>query len=200
MITIYDFEQGSPEWNKAREGNLTGSNATPIGANGKGLETYCKDIAMELVGIKIDRYSGWDMKRGDELEPFGTMAYELEKEVAIRLVGGCTNSKFKDVWVSPDGLIGEDGGIEMKARNEKKHFALITGDTSEIPFNQIQMCLMITERKYWDFLSFNPNVSKPLFIKRIYPDPAYHEKLKAGLYRGNKLIKQYTEEYNNFKN
>ena len=200
MVHYHNVEQGSKEWDLLRLEKLTASKATPIGANGSGLKTYCKQIVLSKLGVVKDGYYGDDMIRGDELEPIAIMAYELEMGVDITTVGGITNNKFEDVWMSPDGLIGDVGGFECKARNDEKHLSLILGDEKEIPKNQIQFSLMVSERAWWDFVSFNPNFSKPLFILRIYPDLKYHEKLKEGLKEGRKLIKQYTNLYKNFKN
>ena len=200
-IKIYkDIEQGSPEWFALRVGKMTASNATAIGANGAGLKTYAKDIAMQIVGVEIESYTNADMDRGNELEEFGSMAYELERDVTVEKVAFVTNNDFTDTGASPDGLVGKDGGIEIKARNDKKHFALLMGETKEIPFNQIQFTLMITGRKWWDFVSINPNFSKPLFIARILPDEKTFKKFEAGLTEGRKLIKEYKDLYSKFKN
>jgi hypothetical protein len=199
MITYHDIKQGSIEWFKLRERKKTASHATAIGANGKGLKTYCQDIVIDMVRIKKpESYTNTDIERGSELEPIAVSAYEFQNGVKIIPMGFITNDKYPNVGVSPDGLIGDDGGIEIKARNDKKHFALIQGETSEIPFNQIQMTLLVTERKWWDFGSFNDNFDKPLFIKRIYPDEKYFEKLKKGFEEGEKLIEEYLETYKNF--
>lgn len=200
MIHLHEnIIQGSPEWFAEKVGKMSASNATPIGANGAGLITYCKEIAQNIIGVIDESYTNSDMERGNEYEPIARMAYELQLGVKIKEVGGITNDDFLNVWVSPDGLIGLDGGCEIKARNNKKHFALITGDKKDIPYNQIQMTLLISDRKWWDFVSFNPNFSKPLYIERIYPDLLYHTKLKQGFIDGNKLIAKYVEMYNNFK-
>jgi len=200
MIKIYNLIQGSDEWFAARSGKLTASNATAIAANGAGLKTYCMGVAQNVIGVIDESYMNADMQRGNDLEPIARMAYELEFGIKIDEVGGITNDKYPNIWVSPDGLIGEYGGVEIKARNNKKHFSLIQGDEKEIPFNQIWMSLLISERKWWDFVSFNPNFSKPLFVKRIYPNLAYEEKLKVGFIEGNKLVKNYVESYNKFEN
>ena len=60
------------------------------------------------------------------------------------------------------------------------------------------MTLLVSERKWWDFVSFNPNFSKPLFVKRIYPDLEYFEKLKKGFNTGNKLISEFVNNYNKY--
>ena len=199
MITLHEVEQGSEDWVLLRKEKLTASNAVPIGANGAGLKTYCKKIVIEKIGISSEGYYGDDMMRGDELEPIARSAYELETGVDVVEVGFVTNSKFKGVGASPDGLVGKVGGVEFKARNDEKHLSLILGEEKEIPIAQIQMTLLITGRKWWDFVSFNPNFTKPLFIKRIYPDQEYFKKLELGFESGRKLIKEYLDSYKKFK-
>lgn len=199
MVHYHKFEQQSEEWFKFKDGKLSASNATPIGANGAGLKTYCMELAMQLNGVSKEPFSNSDTERGNELEPLAITTYELEFGVKVDTIGCVTNDLYENVCVSPDGLIGNDGGAEIKARNNSKHYALIQGLKKEIPFNQIQMTLLVSERKWWDFVSFNPNFSKPLFVKRIYPDLEYFEKLKAGFIDGNKMIDEYIENYNKYK-
>lgn len=199
MIEIHNIEQSSEEWFEFRKGKLTGSNATAIGANGAGLKTYCKKVAAELCGKERSQFTNSEIERGNELEPYGVATYELTTGYDVDIVGCVTNSKYYNVLISPDGLVGDDGGIEIKARNDDKHFSLIMGDEKKIPFNQIQMCLLVTEREWWDFVSINTNFSKPIFIKRIFPDEKYFKKLLDGFDSGNKLINEYLEKYNNYK-
>ncbi len=201
MIQIHNTDQGSDEWFELRKGKMTASNATPIGANGKGLETYCKKIVSEMVKTEpTEHYTNSDIERGNELESIGLSSYEFEMNCEVETVGFITNDEFKNVGCSPDGLVGLNGGIEIKARNDDKHFSLIQGDTKEIPFNQIQMCLLVSGRKWWDFISINTNFSKSILIKRIYPDEKYFDKLKKGFEKGNNLIVEYLEKYNNYVN
>lgn len=201
MVTYHNIQQGSPEWDEIRKGKLTASHATAIAANGKGLNTYCKKIAVATLAIPEKRYISKDMERGIELETFARQYYEFETSQNVDEVGFVENAKFKNVGCSPDGIVNSDGGIEIKARNNEKHFDLILGETKEIPFNQIQMTLLITERKWWDFVSYNPNFKeKPIFIYRVLPDLDYHKKLIAGFEKGNELIKEFTEQYRNFTN
>jgi hypothetical protein len=199
MVHYHNFIQGSEEWFAFKKGKLSASNATPIGACGKGLNTYAMELAMNLCDVEDERYTNSDIERGNELEGFARKSYEFEFGVNVQEIGCITNDKYENVCVSPDGLISENGGCEIKARNSKKHFALIQGETADIPFNQIQMTLLVTEREWWDFVSFNPNFSKPLFVTRFYPDEKYFEKLKKGFEIGNELINKYVNNYKKFE-
>lgn len=199
MIKYHEVEQGSDEWHEEKRGLLSASNATPIRVSGSGLLTYCRCLSRQRLGHEIDGFNGYEMQRGTRLEPLAVLAYEFEFNVKVRQVGGVTNSKYKNVWISPDGLIEENGGAEIKARNDEKHYALITGCEKDVPIDQIQMSLLITERKWWDFVSFNPNFDKTLFVKRIYPDAEMHVKFKDGFVKGNELIEKYKNDYLAYK-
>lgn len=198
MIKYIDLVQGSQEWLDYRKGKLTASNATAISANGAGLKTYCKSVAIESLGIEKLSYISADMERGNELEPIAVSAYEFQYSLKINTIGCIENDKYPNVLASPDGLIDDNGGVEIKTRNDEKHLSLILGETKEIPYNQIQMSLLISEREWWDFVSINTNFSKPIFVKRIYPDEMVFDKLKSGFDSGNNLIKRYVTSYNNY--
>ena len=200
MIKLHnELIQGSQEWLDFRKGKLTASHATAIGATGAGIKTYCMDITREMCGIEKPEINNADIERGNEMEPIAITHYEMTTGLKVNAAGCITNSKYVNTLASPDGLVGSDGGIEVKARNDAKHYSLIQGETKEIPKNQIQMCLLLSEREWWDFISFNPNFEKSMFVKRIYPDPKYFEKLKAGFKIGSELIKQYLETYNKYE-
>ena len=198
MIKFHNVEQKTDEWFALKSGVLSASDATAIGANGAGLETLCREKALELIGVKKESFTNTDTDRGNRLEPVGRAAYEFKTGLSVIEFGFITNDLYPNAGISPDGIIGDDGGCEIKARNNLKHLGLIFGDTKEIPYNQIQMSLMITEREWWDFISINPDFSKPLFIKRIFPDLKYFAKLQTGIANGNLRIKELVDEYNNF--
>lgn len=199
MVTIYDtIIQGTDDWLEMRIGKMTASHATAIRANGKGLDTYCKKIVSEMHGTVEESYTSKDMERGNEMEPIGRAIYEMETGFDVYEVGCIENDKYKTALASPDGLVGTDGGIEIKARNNEKHLSLILGDEKEIPFDQIQFTLMITGRKWWDFISVNTNYEKSIFVKRILPDLEMFKKFEIGLEKGRKLIDEYSEAYKKY--
>lgn len=193
-MKIYDFEQGTPEWVEMRKLKLTASHGTEIGNNGKGLITYVDKKILEAL-VPQEHYTSKDMERGNELEPIARTKYEFERGVEVREVGfieHCENSGY-----SPDGLVDIDfidntpGLIEIKARNDAKHLALLMGGLVESGVRwQMQMGMFITGRNWCDFISYNPNFKKSLFIKRFYADETKHEKIKIGLESGIKMLKE----------
>jgi hypothetical protein len=165
---------------------MSASHATAIGNAGKGLQTYVDDIVCNMI-VEPEQYTNKDIDRGNELEPIGRQVYEFENNVTVNQVGFITYNDY--VGCSPDGLIGIDGGLELKARNNKIHFALLkTGKVDSSTKWQMQMSLLITERKWWDFASYNPNFKQSLYVKRFYPDPEKFEKLLKGFSIGQDMI------------
>lgn len=197
-MKTHNIEQGTPEWFEVRKGKMTASHARAIGNCSKGLETYVKEIVMKQLSSKEDdNYTNKDLERGNTLEPIARSIYELERDVDVLEVGFLERDKYSGC--SPDGLVGEDGGIEIKAPDDKGYFEYILSGEKAIKSEyiwQVQMSLLITGRKWWDFIAYNPNFEKSIFIFRIVPDKDAFEKLEKGLKKGkesilviNKLIK-----------
>lgn len=192
-MKIYkDIEQGGPEWSLLRKGKMTASNAQAIGNNGKGLETYVYEIVAGVLSSANDEsYTNPEIERGKELESVAREMYQLENGVTIEQVGFVESSEY--VGASPDGLIGEDGGCEIKCHNDVKHVKLMAKGIDEIESSyiwQIQMNLLVTGRKWWDYIAYNPNFQKSLLVFRITPDESMQAKLIEGLKAGENKIKE----------
>jgi len=177
-----DIIQGTPEWHAIRKGKLTASHAQEIGNCGKGLDTYIMEVlAGEYSSGEVEFYKNKDMDRGTELEPSARAIYELENNVVIEQVGFVEHSDL--IGCSPDGLEGEDTGIEVKCHNDVVHFKMILNGADEIESKylwQIQMNLLITGRKLWRYLAYNPNFEKSLLVFDILPDTEKQAKLLEG--------------------
>lgn len=191
MTIIHEMQQGTPEWHEIRKGKMTASHAQEIGNNGKGLETYVYEIlAGEFSSGEVDFYTNKHMERGIELEESARSIFGLENDCIVKQVGFIEYNEY--VGCSPDGLIGEDGGIEIKCHEDVRHFKMIIGGAKEIESKyiwQIQMNLLITGRKWWKYVAYNPNFEKSLLIFEILPDKEMHEKLLAGFAIGEAKMK-----------
>lgn len=188
-MKIYkELKQGTDEWLAVRKGKMTASHATAIGNCGKGLETYCRQIVKEMI-IAKPFYTNADIERGNELEPIARQTYEFEFNTTVEQVGFIEYNNY--AGCSPDGLIGVDGGLELKARNDDIHFGLLLGDSVDSStIWQMNMCMLISERIWWDFGSYNPNFKQALFIKRFYKDEKKHNSLLEGINIGEAKIKE----------
>lgn len=197
-MKIHTVEQASPEWFAARKGLLTASNADTIAANGKGLETYIvKLLAEEYSSAEPEEYSNEHTDRGQELEDQCITMYELENGVEVVRVGFVECDGY---GASPDGLVGEDGLIEVKCPKDTVYMKiLLTGVVDSAYVWQTQMQLLVTERQWCDLVFYNPNFAKSSYIVRIKPDTEKVEKLKIGIAAGKAKIAQLKNIYNQSK-
>lgn len=191
----YDIEQRSEAWFEAKKGKMSASNAETILANGKGLETYIYNLMAEYYskGEKV-HYTNADIERGILLEPEAKIEFEFYTGLEVREVGYVELNDY--ILVSPDGLIGDDGLIEIKCPNDSVYFKLLLSDNIKPEYiAQMQMQLYVTDRQYCYFVSYNPNFEKSLYIKKINRDEEMIEKLKKGLAEGTKLIKEIKKQF-----
>ena len=194
-IYRYDIIQRTPEWIEIKRGKMSASNAEAILANGKGLETYIYNLMAEYYskGEKV-HYTNADIERGILLEPEAKIEFEFYTGLEVREVGCVELNDY--ILVSPDGLIGDDGLIEIKCPNDSVYFKLLLSDNIKPEYiAQMQMQLYVTDRQYCYFVSYNPNFEKSLYIKKITRDEEMIEKLKKGLAEGTKLIKEIKKQF-----
>lgn len=188
-MKIYDkIEQGSPEWFALRLGKLTGSDAQAIATSGKGLETLAyKKVAERMTGKTEEQYTNEDMARGNELEALARNTYELETGKIVKRIGFAEFDE--NIGSSPDGLVGEDGMIEVKCKNDPLFVKYMYERKIESAHNwQIQMNLHILNREWCDYIVFNQNFPKTMIITRIHKNESDIIKIKAGIATGISMI------------
>lgn len=193
-MKIYNFPQNTPEWYEVRLGKLTASRAQAIGNCGKGLETLCWEKAAEIITGKLpEQIESEDIRRGHELENEARGAYSIETGRTVEQVGFVEYSKY--AGCSPDGLV-KDGLIEIKCKNDVNHLKLLTRQKPESEYMwQMQMQMLITKRRWCDFVSYNPHfVDKPLIIIRIDQDLTMQRNLMEGIKKGTKRIQEILRE------
>jgi predicted phage-related endonuclease len=195
-MEIINCIQGSDEWFKERLGKLTASEAQAISANGAGLKTLVNKLVAERLTGKVENgYTNADMERGKELEDEARNAYELETGNTVTKVGFCKLDE--DTGSSPDGLIGENGGLEIKCYKDSSFVDYMFTQKIDTGYEwQCQFNMFVTERDWWDFAVYNPNFKKSLIIKRINRDDQAIEKIKAGIETGKAMIKAMMEKLN----
>jgi putative phage-type endonuclease len=192
MKIIKDIQQGTPEWHACRIGKMTASNASAIGNCGKGLETYIRKIVSEKYSsAERENYSNTHTDRGHELEPIAISMYELMNNCIVEKVGFVEMNDY--VGCSPDGLVGEDGGIEIKCPMDTKYIDMMIDQKPDSEYIwQVQMNLLITGRKWWDLVYYNPNFEKSSIIFRIEPDQEKFDALLSGFEIGTNRINELT--------
>ena len=194
-MKIHNFEQRTDEWYAIRRGKMSASNAETIIANGKGLETYIYNLMAEYYSsAEKENYVNADMQRGIDLEPEAKIEFQFYTGLDIKEVGCVELNEY--ILASPDGLIGDDGLIEIKCPNDSIYFKLLLSNNIKPEYiAQMQMQMYVTDRQYCYFVSYNPNFEKSLYIKKINRDEEMIEKLKKGLERGTQLIKEIKENF-----
>ena len=199
-MKICNHEQGSPEWFEARLGIPSASMFSKI-VTTKGVwstqaDSYINQLVAErLTGEREEIYQSHHMIRGTELEPEARDMYCLVKDVEVQEVGFCLHDTLK-AGCSPDGLIGEDGGLEIKAPAPATHVEYLRGGVLPSRYKQQVMgCLWITQREWWDFVSYHPNM-KPLIV-RVERDEEYIAALEECVTKAVNLIEANVNQFFN---
>jgi hypothetical protein len=189
LIEYKDLEQGTDEWLKARLGLVT---ASVIGKliTAKTLKPANNDEARGLTAqLVAERVLGWsdpsffnqDMQRGHDIEPIARDWYSQREGVEVAELGFMVRDDWGfSIGYSPDGLVGEDGLIEVKAPRAKTHMLThLSGEMPAYHMPQVQTGLLVSGRKFCDFISFYAGM--PPFVKRIHRDPQWHDAIIAAV-------------------
>lgn len=180
MRTI-NVQQGTAAWLSARVGLVTASRLKDVMAKRKNgtAEMACRvDYRMELICERLtqkaaEHYVSPEMDHGTAQEPFARAAYEVMADVMVDEVGLVLHPTLDYSAASPDGLIGDDGAIEIKAPKTATHLAWRMADVvPEEHRDQMQWVMACCDRKYCEFISFDPRLPQGLrfFVKRLERD------------------------------
>lgn len=202
MITYHpDLVQGSDEWLQMRCGILTASEMklilTPklkIADNDK-TRAHAFELAFQRISQHVEpQYVSDAMLRGQEDEIYAREAYR-EHFAEVVEVGFVTNDSMGfRIGYSPDGLVGDDGLIEAKSRCGKYQVQTIA--TNEVPEEyvlQLQTGLLVTGRKWIDFISYCGGL--PMFVRRVEPEPEYQEAIIAAATAFETRVAEIMREY-----
>jgi hypothetical protein len=173
-----DLVQGSDEWFAARIGLLTASEMklilTPTlkVANNDKTRSHVWELAAQRISNYVEPgYIGDNMLRGWEDEIRARKLYS-ERYAPVEEVGFVTNDEWGfTLGYSPDGLVGDDGLIEIKSRVQKYQVQTIVENAPPDEFTlQLQTGLLVTKRKWLDFISYSGGM--PMATMRVFPDEA----------------------------
>ena len=190
MSDLTTLVQGSQEWLHARLGKVTASRVADIVARTKtgfsaSRATYRAQLVCErLTGLPQDSFSSPAMDWGREQEANARAAYEFETSRTVDLVGFVQHPSYSMAGASPDGLIGQDGLIEIKCPQTSTHIETLLGKA--VPGRyvaQMQWQMACTGRQWCDFVSYDPRLPGPLqlAIYRMERDPAHIEDLNRAV-------------------
>lgn len=180
MIQIIECDQGTPEWLAARAGIPTASEfhtvmaVGPRGGKSATRVAYLNKLAGEiLTGEPMATFVSADMERGSLMEDEARDLYAFTYNVEPQRVGFVRNG---EKGASPDSLIGESGGLEIKSAAAHIQVArLLDGGLPSEHKAQVQGSLWVCEREWWDFCSYCPKL--PLLRVRVYRDEDYIKKI-----------------------
>jgi putative phage-type endonuclease len=188
-LHIYDdIAQGSEEWFAQRRGTVTASvvgkllTATLKVANNdesRGLTATL--VAERITGHTEPTWTSFDMERGVEMEPVARDIYSGHYAEAVEC-GFMVRELVPGVRLgySPDGLVGDDGLIEIKSPRSKTHLKTILADAVPAHYMaQLQAGLLVSGRAWIDFVSYCGGM--PLWVKRVTPDEVWHDAICEAL-------------------
>jgi len=194
------MEQRTEEWFQARLGKVTASRVADVLAKIKSGESASRRnykiqlVSERLTGEKQETYINQAMQDGIDREAFARDRY-VQQFGEVEEVGFIKHPTL-EAGASPDGMVGDDGILEIKCPMGSTHTeTLMTQDVPSRYVPQIQFQLLVTGRKWCDFVSYNPMFPEHLqvFVKRVEADLAYQKELESE-------VKQFLSEVDNVIN
>jgi putative phage-type endonuclease len=193
--------QGTPEWHQLRMGLVTASRIKDVIAKTKsGYSTSRKNYRDELVkqrfGIPSESFSSTAMQHGTETEPVARSLYEIKHDLIVQEVPFIKHPTIEMAGMSPDGLVGDDGLIEIKCPNSSTHFDyLLDGIVPETYKPQMAWQMACSGRQWVDFISYDNRVPEDMqyFEIRYERDNDYIAMLELEVIE---FLKEVDERFN----
>jgi len=173
------MEQRTPEWFAARCGKVTASRIADLRAKtktgwGASRDKYVAQLVVErITGTVAPSFQNAAMQWGTETEPQARAAYEFEEDATVVEVGFVDHPSIPMAGASPDGMVGDDGLIEIKCPESHTHLDTLLSE--KIPEKYVQQMLWqmaCTKKRFCDFVSFDPRMPPHLqyWCKRVHAD------------------------------
>lgn len=201
LTVLNDLLQGSDEWLEQRRGIVTASVVGKLlTATGRvASNDYSRALTTLLVAERITGhvdpvYVSDDMLRGQEDEPRAVEVYS-EHFAPVATTGLMVRREA--AWTlgySPDGLVGDDGLIEVKSRRAKKQLATIL--SGEVPAENMAQCqagLLVSGRKWLDYVSYSGGM--PMYVIRVFPDRRWFDAIVAAVEQFEEAAAEMIERY-----
>lgn len=182
------MEQRSPEWFAARAGKATASKIADIVAKTKSGPSASRAnymaqlVAERLSGLPAEGFSNAAMQWGTEKEPEARAAYERHALCTVVELGFADHPTIPMSGASPDGLVGDEGLLELKCPLTATHIDTLLGGTVPKKYMaQMQWQMACTERRWCDFASYDPRLpdEMQLFVQRVERDDAMIAELET---------------------
>ena len=186
-MKVIDCEQNSAEWLAARCGSLGASSIADMVAKtrtGWGASRFnlaARIVCERLTGTPQESYTNAAMQWGHDTEPQARAMYEFMRDVAVQQVGLVLHPSISKSHASPDGLVGDDGLIEIKCPNTATHIeTLLSEDVEGKYVKQMQWQMACCGRAWCDFVSFDPRLpaEMQIFVQRVRRDDEFIAELE----------------------
>lgn len=197
MMQVFDFDQGEEEWFRARMGIPTASKFATVMAKGEGKtrSEYMRKLAGEiLTGEPQEAFSNSHTERGNAMEDEARQHYAFVEVAEIQRVGFIRNG---NKGASPDSLVGDNGGLEIKTA--LPHIQIDRLERDRLPPEhkaQVQGNLWLSEREWWDFVSYWPKL--PILTVRVYRDEDYIKTMTDEIDRFNDELAALVERIRHY--
>lgn len=190
--------QGSAEWFALRCGKVTASKVADVmakvksGGEAASVKNYRAQLVCErLTGNIEETYTNGAMQRGIELEPQARVCYEFLKGVTVEEVAFVDHPTVPMSGASPDGLIGDDGLVEIKCPNTATHIEYLLGGKPPAQYiPQMMWQMACTGRQYCDFVSYDPRLPEEmqLFVVRLERDELTIKEMETAVIAFNQSV------------
>ncbi len=200
-MIILNAGQGTEQWFNDRLGIATASNFNKVMTTKqlkRSTDAYIYELAAEAITKESQQtFTGnQHTERGNELEATARAWYEFMFEAECKEVGLCLPFDGAQYGASPDSLVNDDGGLEIKCPDLKTHVKyFVKGVVPDEYLHQVYGCLYVTGREWWDFVSYNEQ-AETLVVRTTSQDENYL-KWKAGF---EKVLPEFLADLNEYIN
>jgi hypothetical protein len=180
------MEQGSTEWQQARLGVVTASEIDALVSptwkirTGEGVETYLhKKLCEKALNWTADFGSTFAMDQGSLVEKIALPWYGFTYDCEPKRVGLCLSDDGR-IGCSPDALLGDDDGLEIKVPLPPTHLKYLL--KNEVPpeyLPQVHFSMYVTGRPKWTFLSYSRQF--PSLVVHVKRDPIIEDTIRNAL-------------------
>lgn len=202
-----DELQRTDEWRMDRAGKFTGSIFADLIARHKKTGERLKSFTDCIWNVAVERMSGkptegptgFALQWGTDVEPYAREAYELETGNTVIESAFIQHPDIEYAGCSPDGLIDSDGGLEIKSpKNLRIHLERFIDGVPAEYMPQVQGCMWVTGRQWWDFVSYHPDApeSHRLLVIRVIRDEKMIAEIEASVIEAEARVLELIEVLN----
>lgn len=200
--------QGSDEWKKARLGKVTASRVADVLAKTKtgystSRQNYAIELALErITGTRVETFTNAAMQRGTEQEPIARAVYESRTGNLVEEVGIIDHPTLPMCAASPDGLVDDDGMVEIKNPNSATHLRTLLSKKADPQYlPQMYWQMACSGRKWVEFVSFDSRMPEhaKFFMVRVPRDEAVIAEIEAEVSKFLKEVDEVVQQITSYK-